>query len=192
MRFSLITPPDAEPVCVEEFKAASRVDHDAEDTLIASYLLAARQHIEALCGPIITQTMEMTMDRWPIGDTIVIGKPRATAINSIKHFAQDGSEETFSDLSYVTDFVSRHARIRLKGGHSWPSVALREINGVVVNFDAGWADAEAVPQDLKQSLILLAAHWYENREPIAQGQMGTQELPFAVSALIANHREWGF
>jgi uncharacterized phage protein (predicted DNA packaging) len=45
------------------------------------------------------------------------------------------------------------------------------------------------PDDVQQAIYFLVSHWYDSRGIIHQGRAGgTGEIPFTVSALIANHR----
>ncbi|MDO9125489.1 MAG: head-tail connector protein, partial [Parvibaculum sp.] len=74
-------------------------------------------------------------------------------------------------------------RVAAKRGQAWPMPATR-LAGIAVDFTAGYGAAAAVPAPLKQAVLLLAAHWFENREPLGNGV----ELPLTVSALVARYR----
>ena len=50
---------------------------------------------------------------------------------------------------------------------------------------------EAAPADLREAILLLAAHFYENREAVLVG-VGAEELPFGYEHLIQSHRRWVF
>ena len=55
----------------------------------------------------------------------------------------------------------------------------------------GYAIADeftTVPDDLKQAVKMLAAHWYENREAAAMDRM--MEPPFAVQDILNARRRW--
>jgi uncharacterized phage protein (predicted DNA packaging) len=52
-----------------------------------------------------------------------------------------------------------------------------------------WADG--IPADIDQAVLLLAAHWYENREATLVG-VSAQPLPFGVAEIIANYRTYTF
>ncbi|MBK3745814.1 phage gp6-like head-tail connector protein [Paraburkholderia aspalathi] len=50
---------------------------------------------------------------------------------------------------------------------------------------------DPVPASLKQAVLQLAAHFYENREATLIG-ISAGELPFGVIDLIRPHRDWSF
>lgn len=53
----------------------------------------------------------------------------------------------------------------------------------------GGAGQEAVPDALRQAVLMLAAHWYDNREAVGEA---AREPPFSVSEIITEFREWTF
>lgn len=53
------------------------------------------------------------------------------------------------------------------------------------------ADMDAVPADLKQAVLMLVAHFYENREATLVG-ISADEVPLGVWDIINQHREWAF
>ena len=77
MTLRLITAPTAEPVSLETAKSFLRVDVAADDALITSLLLAARERGEELSRrAFITQTWEMTFDDWPSDSLLPMPRPR--------------------------------------------------------------------------------------------------------------------
>ena len=50
---------------------------------------------------------------------------------------------------------------------------------------------DAAPADLQQAIMLLASHWFENREATLVG-MSAQELPLGFRELLSAHRVWVF
>jgi uncharacterized phiE125 gp8 family phage protein len=62
----LIEAPASEPLSLAEAKAYLRVEHDADDALIAALVVAARAAVErASRRVLITQTWRLAFDRWP-------------------------------------------------------------------------------------------------------------------------------
>jgi uncharacterized phiE125 gp8 family phage protein len=159
-----------------------------DDDYLTSLITAARTRAENLCGPIITQAWDGYLDDWPSGDTITIEKLRCTAITSVKYLIEDDTELTTLDSdTYTTDFVSTHARIRLKDGEDWPDDDLELLNPIVIRFTCGYS---TVPAALKQAILFLVAHWYSNREAVSNTPL--VDVPNTFTDLLVDYRDWGY
>ena len=194
MALKLITAPATEPVSTSEAKSHLRVDTTADDTLIGTLITAARQHVENhLRRALITQTWELVMDAFPAGDVIRLPRPPLVSVTSIKYTDVAGSESTFSSAAYVVDTDSTKGRVVLKSGESWPSDTLAAANGVRVRYVAGYGSAAAVPNPIRQAVLLLIGTLYENRESVLVAQGVTvAQLPFGVEALLMPYRIFGW
>jgi uncharacterized phiE125 gp8 family phage protein len=194
MTLKLITAPATEPVTASEAKSHLRVDTTADDTLIGTLITAARQHVENhLRRALITQTWELVMDAFPAGDVIRLPRPPLVSVTSIKYTDVAGSESTFSSAAYVVDTDSTKGRVVLKSGESWPSDTLAAANGVRVRYVAGYGSAAAVPNPIRQAVLLLIGTLYENRESVLVAQGVTvAQLPFGVEALLMPYRIFGW
>ena len=80
-----------------------------------------------------------------------------------KYYDTDNVEYTLDSSKYFVDADSTPARISLNYGESWPSVTLRPIKGLVINYDAGYGTASDVPDRIKDAIYLYCAYRYENR-----------------------------
>jgi uncharacterized phiE125 gp8 family phage protein len=186
MNLVTITEPTAEPVSLSEAKLHLRVDHADEDTLISGLISGARGQIEALCWhALMTQTLELVLDGWPCGDTIELPHPPLQSVTSISYKDVDGVTTTLASDQYSVAKDSEPGRIVLAPGCTWPGVTLWTAEAIRVRFVAGWLSAAAVPQRLKQALLLLVGEWYAMREANAGN---VQEIPFAVSAICGDYR----
>lgn len=56
---------------------------------------------------------------------------------------------------------------------------------------AGDPPIATVPPALKEAVLQLSAHWYENREATLVG-VTAQELPFGVWSIVNEYREYSF
>lgn len=161
MNLRTITPPVIEPVSLETAKLHLRVDHNADDTLITSYIKSARELGEGLARrAFMTQTLELVLDGFPAARALKLPRPPLQSVTSVKYFDTDNVEHTWTD--YVVDARSDPGRLIFK---STPSTGLVESGAVVVRFVAGYgATAASVPGTFVQGILLTVGHWYENRE----------------------------
>lgn len=190
MALKLATAPASEPVSLSEAKLHCRVDVSADDALITALITAAREEIErASRHALITQTWDYYLDEWPDGDELELPVAPLQSVTSVQYTDDAAVTATLSSGAYVVDTASRPGRLKLKSGQSWPTVTLAALNGVVVRFVAGFGSSGSnVDQSLRQAMLLLIGHWYENREAIVSSGAVPKQVPFAVEALCRSYR----
>ncbi|WP_428410015.1 head-tail connector protein [Hyphococcus sp.] len=183
MSLTLLSPPAAEPVTLAELKAHLRVTHSDEDTAVTGFLVAAVRAVEARGGlALMPQQWRLTLDAVP-EDTVFLPLSPVSAIDDIAVI--DGAGDPQAVPASLYDAVlGKTPRIRPAG--PWPLPA-PSVGGVRIDFTAGYADAGAVPEELKLAVKILAAAFYENRE--AAGEARIYTVPQTVDALIAPFKE---
>ena len=195
MALKVIPPPAVEPVSLTETKLHLRVDGAAEDTLISGLIQAAREHIEnvlthcALC----TQTLEYVISQFPDDcEAIQVPRPPLQSVTSIKYTDSADVVHTMDAGDYCVNTDGNPGLVTPAYGLSWPSVSLASSGAVRIRYVAGWGLADAAPQSLKQAILLLVGHLYENRAVMVNSQV-QGEMPFAVSALCDGYMcfMWG-
>lgn len=184
-KFTVVTPPTEEPVSLAEAKAHLRVDGSDEDTLIGSLIKAARSMCEDLAGrAFVTQALCAYPDGFPdCGGTIKLPRPRLQTITSVQYYDVDGATQTLPTSVYEADAIAEPGEVVLLPGQVWPDVQAERRNPVRVTFVAGYGNATAVDARAKQAMLLLIAHWYENREASSQGVVNT-EIQLGLDALL--------
>jgi len=186
-----VTAPSAEPISTAEAKLHLRVDISEDDAVIDRLVGAARRRVEQFTRhALITQTWRLSLSEWPSGDAIEVPLPPLQSVGvSIKYKDTAGNESTFSSSSYIVDTDPTPGRIVLAYGESWPGTALYPTSPIAVQFTAGFGDAGSdVPEDIRQAILLLVGHYYENREAsVAVGNV--QVLPLGVASLLWEYRE---
>ncbi len=189
MPLVLQTAPTTEPVTTAEAKTHLRVTTSDDDTYIGTLITVARRHVETITGrALINQTWDYFLDNFPPGDKIVIPLPRLSSVTTVKYTDKDNVQTVFSSGSYIVDTNNEPGQIVLAYGESWPTFTPRPINAVEIRFVAGYGSGAAnVPEGIKQAMLLLIAHWYENREPINIGNIVT-EIPETINALLWPYR----
>lgn len=185
----LITPPAAEPVTLADAKTHLRVDHSADDTLIESLIVAARQHVENVTWrALVTQTWEISLAAWPVGGRIELPFPPLQSVTWVKITDDAGAVTTVDSGLYVVDTYATPGAVLPRAGESWPSFRPAAVNPIVVRYAAGYGAAADVPALLKAAVRLLVGHWYENREAavVAAGTVAS-ELPLAVESIVTQY-----
>jgi uncharacterized phiE125 gp8 family phage protein len=185
MALTLLTPPAAEPVALADARAHLRLDATEEDALLGSLLTAARMAVEAAARyALLPQSWRLTLDDWPTQPVEIPLAPVLT-LDAVRVATIGGSMLTIDPAFYEVDTTGTPPRLAARRGQAWPMPATR-LAGIAIDFTAGHAAAAEVPAPLKQAILLLAAHWFENREPVPLGAKA--ELPAMVAALIAPYR----
>jgi uncharacterized phiE125 gp8 family phage protein len=191
MAYKLYSAPAVEPVDLAEAKLHLRVDTTADNTLITSLITAAREWIEENCArALVNQTWDLYLDEFPAGEEIVLPRPPLSSVTAVYYTPDGSTQQTFAASNYTVDTVSEPGRIVLDSDAAWPGDTLIPVNGVQVRFVAGYgATGASVPRPIRQALLMLVGHYYENREAISVGKT-LFDVPFGVKALLAHYREW--
>ncbi len=183
MSLTLLSPPAGDPVTLSEIKDHLRVTQTDDDALIAGYLAAASRSIEARGGlALMPQQWRLTLDHVP-EETVILPIAPATSVDAVTIVDSAGVPQTVAVSAYE---FAPGAPGRLRRAAPWgrPGVAL---DGVGVDFTAGYADAASAPEPLKQAVKILAAHFYEARAAASEDRFYT--VPQTVDALIAPYKE---
>lgn len=189
MTTTIITPPASEPVTLSDAKAHLRVDATDEDALISAMIGAARETAEHMTGrAFITQTLELTLDAFPVG-AIAIPRPNLLTVTSVKYDDTAGVEQTVSPADYVVLIKPTPGLVYPADGVSWP--ATRDMKAAVrVRYTAGYgASSAAVPAAIKSWMLLRVGALYKHREAFHSGSGGAVELPGSfVDSLLDPYR----
>lgn len=178
--------PATEPITLQEAKAHLRVDLDDEDTIITVLIGVSRGTLESETNrAFIRRGFSMKMDCFPLCNTIELqhGDVEAETVE-VKYFDESEAEQTLDSSTYWVDTHGPIARIVTRD--TWPGTYDGRPNSVSINYDAGYADADAVPLPIKQAMLLLIGHLYENRQAVVTGSTSTAivEVPLTVRYLI--------
>jgi len=189
MSWKLKTAPATEPVSLSEMKLHLKMDDiSADDSLITSLITAARMNCERHCNMgFIKQYWTYTSDK--LENMFYLNKYPVSDIVEIKYYSSAGNELTTLDPDlYDVDLQNAPARISKAWNATYPEIYTR-INAVQIEIEIGYANAAAVPDDIKAAIKLLVAHLYENRESVVIGRM-VNELPMGVKYLLSNYRSF--
>lgn len=169
----------AEPLTTAEAKAHLRVTDTSEDSLIASYIVAAREWVENYTGHVLVER-ELTASFTEFGDFLTIHSAPNVVIDSIAYLDADGNVADFAYFAYPAGINP----VKIYPLDNWPTID--DNSAILVTYTAGYASASDVPQALKQAMLLLIAAWHQQRGTNADAPV--QEVPFAVTALCRAYR----
>ena len=167
--------PDVEPVTLTEVKEHLRLGHASEDGLLAGLIRAARDEVERATGiALIDQSWRLALDRWPRSGTIYLARHPVRTIISVTAYGADGGASLVPPSAYQVDVLARPARLHFED----TPAPLRRMNGIEIDFQAGFGEAGTdVPDTLKRAILVLTAHWYELR-----GAFGPESQPVSYPA----------
>ena len=188
VNFTTVTGPAREPLSIEDAKEHLRIDQNDEDVWLLDAIKAVRQRAEGMLGrALISQTLEVALSGWPATRVIALPRPPLVSVTSVKYFNEADAEATLAASNYIVDTRTTPGRLVLKSTMSWPATVLREVNGVIIRYVAGFGElASDVPPEIRAAMKLWLGEMYENRENSAAGGLVT--VPNAAEKLLLKWR----
>lgn len=194
---TVLNPPAAAPITAAELRARLRLNDAAEDTALTEWIAAAVDRFEHDTGrPVLATTYRQDLSRWPSGP-IVLGRGGVTAVAAVRRNL-DGSVEDLAADQWRADLDTPPARVTLAATPATVTTAAGISISPVgsIEFTAGYENAAAVPKLLRTALMLLAGHWYGNREAYRDSAFEMRETPQGWKAITARYRvglsgDWG-
>jgi uncharacterized phiE125 gp8 family phage protein len=203
----LIDAPADSVVTLTEARLHCRVDdgNTADDAAITRYIAAATQRLDGrdgLLGMCLRpQTWELVATRFPSGRcAIELPLPPTLEVVSVKYLDTTEAEQTVSGGDYRVILGGNEPTriIPTLAATTWPIAAAGVPDAVRVRFTAGFqysdspADSpepEVIPEPIRQAVLLLVGHWFENRADVAVG-VSAAPVPQGVLDLIAPYRQF--
>ena len=188
-QFSLVrvTAPAALPISVAEAKAQMRVDGSDDDAIIQRLIDAAVAFVDVqgvLGRAMITQTWGQWLSPNPSTVSLMLGPVQS--VSAIKYYDINGALQTATLEDFNVFGTPNRITITPKTGKAWPITQTRD-DAIKIEYVVGYgANAANVPQTVRHGLMMLVAHWYENRETTQEKQM--QDLPYGFMEMIGIER----
>lgn len=197
MNWKVTTQPGGEPVTLDEAKDHIRVESSftADDDLINALITSARQWAENYLWRAIPE-QTITLKRMAFANRMELPMTNLISVDSVKYLDEDGAGQTLSTDVYGVDTYATPGAVYLKDGQEWPDVDVDPL-AVEIVYKAGWEASDSpldygvnVPQPIKQGILLIIGHLYENREETIVGT-SAQELPMGAKSLLYPYRTLG-
>lgn len=179
----LIEPPSNEPLSLTEAKNYLRVDHNADDALIASMITAARMQVEARTRrALMTQTWRLVLDRWLSSGAIPSPVSPLREVIAARVRDQAGEAQELDTDIFIANTASSPGLIAFDAGRVIHPV--QDVAGIEIDIEAGYGAASDVPAPLLQAIRLLLARAYEYRGETDK----SGATPEGIAELLAPYR----
>ena len=185
-QFSLVrvTAPSASPISLAEAKAQMRVEGNDDDTIIQRLIDAAVAFVDvqgALGFAMITQTWGQWVG--PNPGTVMLSLGPVQSVSAIKYYDINGTLQTATLADFNVFGTPNRITISPKTGYAWPVTQTRD-DAIKIEYVIGYgATSASVPQTVRHALMMLVAHWYENRENELIGTI-SKTLPFGFDDIL--------
>lgn len=184
----LVSESTIEPVSVTELKVHLRIDSTdstSEDTLMASYLTAARKQAENFTKrSLVVTTWQLIMDDFA-HTTAVVSLPRpplsTVSTNITITYIKDttaGDTTTVDSTVFNIDSNSEPGEIYPVFDGEWPDDVRDERNAVTIQYVSGYVNttvSSPAPEEIKTWIKMRAGQMYEYREPLID--IAVNEIP---------------
>lgn len=186
-----VTAPSASPISLAEAKAQMRVEGNEEDGIIQRLIDAAVAFVDVqgvLGFAMITQTWGQWLPSTPPSSVILSLGP-VQSVSAIKYYDLDGALQTATLADFNVFGTPNRITVSPKTGKAWPIAQMRD-DAIKIEYVIGYGATSAmVPQTVRHALMMLVAHWYENRETSSEKQMSS--VPYGFDEMIGIERnQW--
>lgn len=154
-----------EPISINEARMHLRSPEiTTNDSEILRFVQTAKRMAEhRLDLKLIAETWDGFLDAFPLSEIEIPLAPLSSVL-SIKYYDSDNILRTVPTTDYTVDTSGDLGRILLGFQKSWPgSVALIE-NAVIIRFVIGYANADAIPANIKSYIKLALGSLNNDRE----------------------------
>lgn len=174
---------------VDDLKAHLRlgtgfVEDTVQDEVLRGFLRAALAAIEGRTSKVLLErNFRLDVFDWRCPDAHPFPISPISSINAIEVVTQAGDRTIIDSAAFWLEHDSGQANLR-SVSVSLPTLA--RAGRAEVSFSAGYGAAWSdVPVDLRQAVMLLAAHYYEFRNDTG---LSAGCMPFGVTSLIDRYK----
>ena len=167
-------------------KAHVRQDDTMDDVYIRGLIGAARVFAERdTHRKWINAEYDWNLPAFPPFPILLNEWPLAalSSITSIKYVDDAGATQTWAASNYIVQTGLSPGVIELAYNVTVPTTR-GQPNAVTIRKVMGYGGVDDVPADARHVMLMLIAHWYENREAVSELKL--EAVPMAVESLL-----WG-
>ena len=181
MKYS-VTVTGTEPITLADAKAFLKTlpgDTSEDAAVITPLITAAREYCEKVTGrALVAQTVIAYPEVFQ--KVMRLPRPPITSVTSVEYTDTDGTEAALEDYTADDENIAFD---------SIPSFVPAALNPIAITYAAGYA---AIPKTIRQAMLLLMGHWYNNREAVVVGPVTSVEVQLAVDRLLKQWKVWWY
>jgi uncharacterized phiE125 gp8 family phage protein len=197
-----ITAATSFPVSVEEASIHCRAPENGDDEAIVEGCLKAavdfvQRHTSLILAP---TTIQERLDDWPsncnTGSDIVLSRGPVRDVTDIEYLDEDGTLQAMTSFDYSWERTPEGATITFNDDVTLPDLHATRKGSVRITFEAGYDDPNltgsgddpslAIPETIRQTILMLTSFYYENREAVSKDQLHT--VPMAAEMMLNQNR----
>lgn len=189
--------------------ASSDSTHDTQIEICRDASISVAK--EYLQKSLMNRTLKLSLDNIPFSDSVLPNTEGITtgpfleyrqrsvnlpfsplvSVTSVKTFDDSDTETTMASSRYYVDTASEYGRVVLRTGETWDDM-LRVANAIEITYVAGYGSiATSVPAGIRQGIIVLASHFFENPDMVIKGD-NISVIPTLVNSLWKPFRNTRF
>lgn len=181
-----VTPIAAAALPLAQFRAHLRLgtgfgDDSLQDGVLETCLRAALARVEGHCGKaVLAREFALRVGEWRELSRQILPMAPVLMVTRLAIWDRLGTEVLVEPGSYRL-IRDDQVPMVISAGYMLPRIPLA--GQAEIGFIAGFGEWDAVPGDMAQAVLMLAAQYYEARDAGAAA-----ELPGAVAGLLARYR----
>jgi len=156
-------------------------DESLQDGLLETCLRAALARVEGHCGKaVLARAFTLRVGEWRELSRQMLPLAPVSVVTRLSIWDRLGAEVVVDAGAYRL-IRDDQAPMVISAGYMLPRIPLA--GQAEIGFVAGYGAWDAVPGDMAQAVLMLAAQYYEARDASAGG-----EMPGSVAGLLARYR----
>ena len=152
------------------------------DDMLDAFCAAAVDLYEQETGHhLLERTADYTIDQPPVSESVKLYLPHwpVSSIGAIQYVDGDQVTQTATTGDFIRTTNRTPASVSLKETATWPTTADQADALTIKDVVTGYSDVADVPDAIRQSILLVTGHWFENRETVVIGTI-TATVPMAA------------
>ena len=113
-----------------------------------------------------------------------IPKPPVLSVESVTIREEDGREKELPAGNYRMSKADGALHLLFE-----PDIRLAKVDPITIRYQAGY---EVLPMAVRQAMLLLIGHWYENREAVVVGSAASVDVSLTAKTLLNQYKVWWF